>query len=389
MIDDQKAAATIALQKGVGEIWPLLTDRPLSPKSSSMNRRRLLSLLGVPVIAGAGYAGYRRVRNPYYDGPVSDHYDGLRFRVPGVTREKSLADLVRWRFGGDKQPWPERFPSPFSDKPPARVEGGDLRVSYIGHASVLLQTHGLNILIDPVWSQRASPFGFTGPKRVNDPGVALKDLPPLDAVLVSHNHYDHLDMATLSALAGNPRTRFLTPLGNDAIMRDGDAAIRAQAYDWSTRVEIGAGVFVHFEPAYHWSARGLFDRRMALWCAFVIETPSGKIYHVADTGFADGAIFRQMRDKYGGFRLAILPIGAYEPRWFMREQHINPDEAVAILQLCGAERAMAHHWGTFQLTDEAIGEPPQRLAQALLKNAIAPERFQVKRPGEVLEFAVA
>lgn len=385
MISNHRAAATRLREEiHIRELdgWLLLTQ------FGGMNRRRVLSLLGLPAIAGIGYTGYRNVRNPYYDGPISGNFDGLRFHMPGISREKPFTDLIKWQFGGGKQPWPASAPSPFSDTPPARVEGGSLRISYVGHASVLLQTHGLNILIDPVWSQRASPVGFAGPKRVNDPGIALSDLPPIDAVLVSHNHYDHLDIATLSALAGNPRTRFLTPLGNDTIMRDGDATIRAQSYDWGARVDIGNGVFVHFEPAYHWSARGMFDRRMALWCAFVIETPSGKIYHIADTGFADGEIFRQMRDKHGGFRLAILPIGAFEPRWFMSEQHIDPDEAVAIMELCGAERAMAHHWGTFQLTNEAIDEPPKRLALALEKSTIPPARFQVKRPGEVLEFVV-
>ena len=353
-----------------------------------MNRRRLLTLLGLPLLGGAGYAGYASLRNPYYNGPVSDHFDGLRFHIPNITSDKSTGDLLKWQFDRNRQKWPERAPSAGQDKPPARVDGADLRVSYVGHASLLIQTHGVNILVDPVWSQRASPFRFAGPKRVNDPGIALTDLPPIDVVLISHNHYDHLDLATLSALSGNPRTRFLTPLGNDVIKRGHDSAIRAEAFDWDARVEVGRGVFVHFEPSYHWSARGLFDRRMALWSAFVIETPSGNIYHIADTGFADGAIFQQARDKHNGFRLAILPIGAYEPRWFMRDHHIDPDEAVRIFQICGAERALAHHWGTFQLTDEAIDEPPQRLTAALQREGIAASLFQTKRPGEVLELAV-
>ena len=356
-----------------------------------MNRRRLLALLGLPLLAGGGYAGYARyasMRNPYYDGPPSDHYDGLRFFIPGITRDKPTTDMLKWQLAGGKQKWPQIAPG-VRDKPPVRVEGGGLRVSYVGHASILIQTHGVNILIDPVWSDRASPFSFAGPKRVNAPGVLIADLPPIDVVLVSHNHYDHLDLDTLSALAGNPKTRFLTPLGNDAIMRAHDATIDAQGYDWGSKIEIGFGMHVHFEPAYHWSARGLFDRRMALWSAFVIETPSGNIYHIADTGFADGEIFRAAREKHGDFRLAILPIGAYEPRWFMREQHVDPDEAVKIFQLCGAQRAMAHHWGTFQLTDEAIDEPPTRLAAALAREGIDPALFQTRRPGEVLEIAVA
>lgn len=350
------------------------------------SRRRFVTILGLTVLAGAGFFSLRPTGNPYYNGPPSDHFDGEKFFVEGYTREKSRSDLLKWRFQGERAPWPESFPSPWHDTPPARVAGATLRVSYVGHASFLLQTHGVNILIDPVWSERASPVQWAGPKRVNAPGIALDTLPPLDAVLVSHNHYDHLDLATLRQLAiAHPRARFMVPLGNAAIMSENVPAARISEHDWGARVEIGPGAAVHFEPIYHWSARGLFDRRMALWCAFVIETPAGKVYHIADTGFHDGALFTKMREKHGAFRLAIIPIGAYAPRWFMKDNHIDPEEAVKILQLCGAEQALAHHWGTFQLTDEPIDEPPKLLAAALQKSGIAESRFLVKRPGEVYE----
>jgi L-ascorbate metabolism protein UlaG (beta-lactamase superfamily) len=177
----------------------------------------------------------------------------------------------------------------------------------------------------------------------------------------------------------------ITPLGNDAILTAHDSSIRAEAHDWAARVRVSESVAVHLEPSYHWSARGLGDRRMALWCAFVIEAPGGNIYVVADTGYRDGAIFRQMKAKHGGFRLALLPIGAYAPRWFMKDQHINPEEAVKIMRDAGAMRAIAHHWGTFKLTDEAVDEPPRLLAEALAGAGLGPEVFAVKRPGEVWE----
>ncbi len=348
-----------------------------------LSRRKVLTFMGVPVLAGTGLFALRSDANPYYDGPASDHFDGRQFFINGYTREKSRADLLKWRLTSEKAKWPESFPSPFSDTPPLRVEGGALRVSYVGHASFLIQTQGLNLLIDPVWSERASPVTWAGPKRVNAPGVAMADLPPIDAVLISHNHYDHLDLATLRVLAANhPNARFIAPLGNDAIIRDDVPPSRTSTHDWGALVDVGKGVHVHFEPIYHWSARGLFDRRMALWSAFVIETQAGKIYHIADTGFADGALFRQAREKHGAFRMAIIPIGAFEPRWFMKDHHIDPAEAVEILKLCGAELAFGHHWGTFQLTDEAIDEPPKRLAAALAQANVPAERFLVKRPGE-------
>jgi L-ascorbate metabolism protein UlaG (beta-lactamase superfamily) len=349
-----------------------------------MNRRRFLAYAGLTGAAALFAGALAAARNTYYSGPVSDHFDGTRFFVPGrEIEDKGFLELLKWRWSEKPAQWPEAVPAAAQDRPPASVEGAEIRIAYVGHASVLVQTHGVNLLVDPVWSERASPVAFAGPKRVNPPGIALGDLPPLDAVLVSHNHYDHMDVATLSWLARERPARVITPLGNDVILRNADPAIRAEAYDWGARVEVGRGVAVHLEPANHWSARGLFDKRMALWCAFVVETPSGPIYHVADTAWRDGALFHAMRAKHGAMRLAILPIGAYEPRWFMREQHIDPEEAVRIFEIVGAPQAMAHHWGTFQLTNEDIFDPPRALQAALQRSGVAQERFRAIRPGEV------
>jgi L-ascorbate metabolism protein UlaG (beta-lactamase superfamily) len=278
-------------------------------------------------------------------------------------------------------------PSPHSDRPPPRVEGAAWRVSYVGHASFLVQTAGLNILLDPVWSMRASPFRHVGPKRVNDPGIAFADLPPIDVVLVSHAHYDHLDTATLSRLAAAHHPQVITPLGNDAIMRAHDKAIAAEAYDWHDRVEIGRDAAVTLVQTRHWSARNLSDRNMSLWASFVIEVPGGRIYFVGDSSYGEGRHFRDARQRYGPFQLALLPIGAYEPRWFMADQHMNPAEAVQAFIDCGAKRALGHHYGTFQLTDEAIDAPLVALAEALQTTNIPAERFAALRPGQYLEIA--
>jgi L-ascorbate metabolism protein UlaG (beta-lactamase superfamily) len=323
----------------------------------------------------------------YYRGPASDHFDGERFFDPHGVPPKSRRDLLRWMadryWRGTRAKWPAAAPSPYADRPPPRVEGTALRLSYVGHASWLVQTAGQNILLDPVWSKRASPFRFLGPKRVNDPGIAFTGLPPIHAVLVSHGHYDHLDVATLSRLAAVHRPRVITALGDDAIMRNADAAIAAEGFDWNERVQIGAGVAVTLVPARHWSARNLSDRNESLWTSFVIETPGGRIYAVADSSYGDGRHFREAGERYGPFKLAILPIGAYEPRWFMRDQHMNPAESVQAFLDCGAEFAFGHHYGTFQLTDEAIDAPLVALAEALEVAEIPPERFRALLPGQV------
>jgi L-ascorbate metabolism protein UlaG (beta-lactamase superfamily) len=326
-------------------------------------------------------------RSRYYQGPVSDHFNGVRFFDSASAPPRSRADLLRWKVGsrwrGTRAKWPAWAPSPYVDHPPARVEGASWRVSYVGHASWLLQTAGLNLLLDPVWSQRASPFRRVGPKRVNDPGTAFADLPPIDAVLISHAHYDHLDLPTLSRLAAVHRPRVIAPLGNDTIIRNHDPSIAAEGYDWDQRVTICDAIAATPIPTHHWSARNLSDRNMSLWASFVIEAPAGCIYFVGDSGYGDGVYFRRARDRYGPFKLAILPIGAYEPRWFMRDQHMNPAEAVQALLDCNAETALASHFGTFQLTDEAIDAPALALADALKVAGIPPERFRVLRPGQV------
>jgi len=323
----------------------------------------------------------------YYHGPVSDHFDGERFFNPLRSPPRGRRDLLRWRLErrASRAQWPAWAPSPYVDRPPPRVEGRALRVSYVGHASFLLQTAGLNMLLDPVWSRRASPFRWIGPKRVNDPGIAFADLPAIDAVLVSHGHYDHLDVATLSRLAARHRPRVITPFGNDAIMHRRDAAIAAERYDWGDRVELGGGVTVMLVPTQHWSARNLSDRNESLWASFVIDAPAGRTYFVADSGYGEGRNFRAVRERHGPLRLAILPIGAYEPRWFMSSAHMNPAESVQAFIDCGAEQALGHHYGTFQLTDEPIDAPLAALADALQAAGISHERFRTLQPGQVWE----
>ena len=351
-----------------------------------LTRRRVLgALAGAAVAIGVPPVWLSRMKT--YSGPVSDHFDGLHFFDPDGSPPKALGEVLRWQFlgRGQRAVWPDWAPSPFSDAPPPKVEGKRVRFSFVGHASWLIQTAGLNILVDPVWSERVSPFSFAGPKRHNDPGIAFEALPHIDIVLVSHGHYDHLDTATLSKLVAKFSPRLITPLGNDVTMKAADSTIKAEAYDWKDRVELGNGVAATLVPTRHWSARGLFDRNKALWASFVLETPAGKLYIVCDSGYGDGKHFRRIAEAHGPIKLAILPIGAYEPRWFMRDQHMNPEDAVRALADCGAEQALAHHHGTFQLTDEAIDAPAIALGEALDVAKVPREKFAVLKPGQVFE----
>lgn len=341
------------------------------------------SFLSVTAIfTGGGYRTVKSNTNSYYSGPKSDHFDGLQFFNPGGKKPKNITELFG-EFLKGRPKWPKSFPSPYEDKPPRRVHGDQLRVSYVGHASILLLTEGVNILLDPVWSERVSPFSFVGPKRVNEPGIKFQNLPPIDLVLISHNHYDHLDVKTLAALVKAHDPLILAPLGNEKIIRKQARQARVQTKDWGETVSFSSSLAVTLEPCHHWSARGTTDRRKALWAAFVIRTPAGAIYHVGDTGFHKGINYRQAARKYGGFRLAILPFGAYEPRHFMQAQHQNPDEAVQGHLLCQAKYTLGHHWGTFHLTWETIEDQLRDLSDARKKYGVAKENFRALLPGQV------
>jgi len=317
--------------------------------------------------------------NPYYSGPPSDHFDGLRFFNPDhPDTDRGLRDLLRWKLKETAAPWPRSVPVR-QTVPDARIAG--LRATIVGHASVLIQAGDLNVLTDPVWSDRASPLPFAGPRRVWAPGIAFESLPQIDAVLLSHNHYDHLDLATLRRLHIRDSPLMVTPLGNDAILRRAIPGVRVVTGDWWDRIAIGKGGEVTILPAYHWSARTGRDRRMALWSGFMLSTGAGHSYFSGDTGYGNGRIFHDVRRRIGRPDLALIPIGAYAPRWFMCAQHTDPNEAVQIMEDLEAVRAVGIHWGVFRLTDEHRDEPPELLRKALARRGIAEKLFPAGVPG--------
>ena len=317
----------------------------------------------------------------YYEGPVSDHFNGNKFYDAKVPFTGSLWKVLKWKLSDKAGIWPKKVPLRHHEKPTQRVYGSDLKVTYVGHVTFLIQTQGLNILTDPVWSERASPFSFWGPKRVISPGLSLEDLPPIDVVYVSHNHYDHLDLATLEKVWERDRPRIITPLGNDKIIQDYRPDIVVEAYDWGDHVVLNPDVSLHLSPMQHWSARGIFDRNKALWAAMTLVTKGGNIYFIGDSGYGGGRYFKADREKFGKFRLALLPMGAYKPRWFMDYAHMGPQEMVQAYQDLGEPHTVPSHYDVFPLANESYGDALKDLqtAQRTLKT---PHKIHVMEVGQ-------
>ena len=290
----------------------------------------------------------------------SDHFDGRRFFNPGLPAgRRGLAQVVKWRLGGQRQTWPKLPPDPLFPPPPSQVEPGQAAVTFIGHATFLIRLPGLTILTDPVFSERCSPVGWAGPRRARPPGIALSKLPPIDLVLVSHNHYDHLDLPSLRRLVGRNTPAVITTLGNERLMREAGFA-QVSALDWWESQTVG-GLRVTATPARHFSRRGLRDGNASLWGGFSLKDAHGHILFAGDSGA--GPHWATMRDRLGSPDLALLPIGACEPRWLMAPVHMNPAEAVQAHRDLGARQSIGMHFGTFQLTDEAIDAPERWLAE--------------------------
>lgn len=305
------------------------------------------------------------MKNRYYQGPVTDHFDGRCFYNPKDPHKASFGGFLKWRWTAKPKPWPEKLPNPHSEVPVDRVYGNDLKVTWIGHVTFLIQTQGLNILTDPVFGERASPLSFLGPKRVHAPGINLDHLPPLDLILVSHNHYDHLDGPSLRKLSRKHNCQIITPLGNDVTIRKYSPNAPVKTMDWGDQVSVNEDVSIHLTPSVHWSSRRVIDRNHALWGSFVIDTPGGKILFIGDSAYGTGEVHKSIGEQFKEFRLALIPIGAYHPRWFLKHHHMDPQESIQVFKDLNAKYAIPSHYQTFQLTDEGYEEPLAELKDAL------------------------
>jgi L-ascorbate metabolism protein UlaG (beta-lactamase superfamily) len=340
----------------------------------------IILIFFMALLLAASILYYVVIYAPAYKGPVSDHFDGKRFHNQASTREARSKDLIKWMKTREIGYWPEYINSPPGPPPPVRVPRGKLRVTFVNHATVLIQMDNLNILTDPIWSERSSPIDWIGPKRVRPPGIRLEDLPPIDYVLISHNHYDQLNIKTLRWLHKKFNPAIITGLGNSKLLTKKGIG-NSRDIDWWQRIELTEDVLLTGVPAQHFSSRGLFDHNKTLWLGFVIEGSVGPIYFPGDTGY--GPHFRQIAEHFGPIYFALLPIGAYKPRWFMSPVHMDPQQAVQAHKDLGAHISMGIHFGTFiGLADDGQKESVEELYKALDDAGIPRSQFWVLDFGE-------
>ena len=317
--------------------------------------------------------------------PQSDHCDGRRFFNPGRGGEsRGLFQVLRWRLGGQRSPWRHPPAGPMFAPPPGHVDPGTVAISFINHATLLLRFRGAVVLTDPIFSRRCSPVSWAGPQRARPPGIALADLPSPDVVLISHNHYDHMDLPSLLALQERHAPRFVTTLGNARTLAK--LGIAATECDWWQEVSLGP-LRITATPARHFSARTPFDRNRTLWAGFMVNCGEGQVLFAGDS--AAGSHWHDIAARLGPPDVALLPIGAYEPRWFMSAAHMNPEEAVQAHMALGARRSVGMHFGTFQLTDEAIDAPLEALARARQEAGVTSGAFTTQGFGQTRIYDLA
>jgi L-ascorbate metabolism protein UlaG (beta-lactamase superfamily) len=314
--------------------------------------------------------------------PLSDHFNGKTFFNPGEKADRGLRDLIKWKMSSKPAEWPASVAVTARPLPP--TPGGDgIVATWIGHSTFLVRSHGATILTDPVFSDRAGPVSWAGPRRVAAPSPAFDAVPRVDLVLLSHDHYDHCDLPSLRLLAERDNPTIVAPLGFRKLLA-GVGMRTIVELDWWDGRTLPSGVQVTFVPALHWCRRSPFATNVRLWGGFMVKTGGRLVYFVGDSGYSE-TLFKEIGARCGSPDLALIPIGAYEPRWFMKDAHMNPAEAVHVHRDVASRKSVAMHWGTFQLTDEGIDDPVNALAMALAEAGLPDSDFRaLDRGGSVI-----
>jgi L-ascorbate metabolism protein UlaG (beta-lactamase superfamily) len=303
---------------------------------------------------------------------VSDHYDGKKFFNPTKNDAPGFSKTIKMLFTLHYKKWPDSA----ENKPLLNLNSHlitqQVAITFVNHATLLIQLPGLNILTDPIWCKRASPFNWAGPKRVRKPGIDFDSLPKIDLVMISHNHYDHMDLETLKRLNQRFSSRMVVPLGDKALLKS-EGIENVEEMDWWDKISMNPETSITFTPTQHFSSRGPFDRNKTLWGSYMIESSHRLIYFAGDSGYS--IHFKEIRDRFGPTDIALLPIGAYEPRWFMKPIHMNPAEAVQAHLDLESRQSIGIHFGTFQLTEEEIDAPVRDLNTALIQANLDPKSF--------------
>lgn len=347
----------------------------------------MIWLLAIPAILLTGLLVVDfQISASGYSGKKMSNFDGKKFINPDKINGRGLYDMLKWALTGDRGEWKQLYRTDVNFPEASNfAQPDELSITFVNHATFLIQMGGLNILTDPIWSRRASPYSWVGPKRMRPPGIRFDDLPAIDLVLISHNHYDHLDLRTVLRLKEQHDPQFITPLGVGQYLNKHDIT-KTVDLNWWEEHKISHELKITGVPAQHFSGRGVFDRDQTLWCGYVLESPSDTIYFAGDTAY--GSFFTKIGETFD-IDISLIPIGAYKPRWFMQPIHTDPDEALQIHRDVQSTQSIGTHFGTFPLADEGMEEPKRDLAHAVEKFSIPSSQFIILPEGMKKSFRLS
>ena len=339
-----------------------------------MNHKRIFFVIGFALI-GLGCSSMHYAKTNHFDGNLFYNLD------PKEKGGKNIFQVIKWRLTTNA--WPAQVEDLNPPKPELflKIKNNECVITWVNHSTELIQFAGLTVLTDPIFSERASPFSWLGPKRVRKPGVTLQQLPKIDVVIISHNHYDHTDLPSIKKLWAAHRPLFIVPLGNAELLKS-QGVDKIVELDWWQSYQYDPDHSITLTPAQHWSARGIFDHCKALWGGYLLESHNVKVFFAGDTGY--NTHFKTIRERYGKMDVSLLPIGSYEPRWFMGPNHLNPQEAVQAHLDLGSQMSMGMHFGTFQLSTEGIDDPVLMLHQSLVAQHLSEKTFIAPKNGQTI-----